>query len=46
MTHSQLLQLAYRLCLKNNRLDALNDLDYLSYGELEGLVLYLSRLSS
>lgn len=46
MTHSQLLHRAYCLCLKYDRQDALNDLHYLSYEELEGLVMHLLRLNS
>lgn len=46
MTYGQLLQRAYFLCLKCKRGDALHDLNYLSYGELEGLVIHLSRLTA
>ncbi len=46
MSYNQLHQQAYCLCLKHNREDALTDLHYLSYGELEGLVMHLLRLNN
>ena len=44
--YANLYKSAYCLCIKYNLIDVLNDIDYLTPSELEGIINYLSNFDS